>query len=330
MQNSSPENLLPDWLVLKSRGLYCPPGDFYLDPRSQVQNAVVSHAHADHYPRGLNQVWCTPATHALAAVRYKKAAGKKVNTYDFHAPFKIGPIDVRFLPAGHMLGSAQILMTYQSETVLFSGDFHLTPNPSCHPLTYPEEAIDLMICESTFGEKSSHPDPHDRFRELVEEARGRPLLIGSYVLGKAQRMHLLIKECFPEMEVFLNPAILKFSRVYEKFGFMETPLQYWKRQIAKRLEGNYAYLLPPRMLSSYNQDHSWFKVFPSGWDRTKKYFYLDQHLEISDHASRDEIMEYIQKIGPKRVLFHHGYPEPLIQACKMLKIQSNALHLQSQ
>lgn len=329
---SSPANLpnnpfLPDWMELRPRGLYCIPGAFYLDPGSKVDRAVVSHAHADHYRRGLDEVWCTPATAALAKVRYKKAAGREVHTYEFDQSFQIGPVEVQFLPAGHMLGSAQILVTYKGFRLLFSGDFHLTPNPTCQPLAYPKVPIDLLICESTFGQKSQHADPEQRLKDLVAEAKGRPLLVGTYVLGKAQRIHDLIQSCFPEMPVFLNPEILKFSRVYEEYGKITGELQPWRRQYVKRLGGDFAYLVPPRILSSYKTDYAWFKLFASGWDRRETLFYLDQHLDISDHASADEILEYIQKMAPKKVLFHHGYPEPLIEACKMLKIQSNALHL---
>ena len=327
--SKTPESLLPSWLEVRPQGLYCLPGDFYLDPSALVDRAVVSHAHADHYRRGLDAVWCTPETAALAKARYKRAAGKSVHRIKMRESFSMGPVTVEFLPAGHILGSAQILMSYQGVNVLFSGDFHLSPNVTCEPLVYPQVPIDLLICESTFGEKGTHPEAGQHIRELVAAAGTRPLLIGTYVLGKAQHLHSLFHQEFPDMPVFLYPEILKFHRVYAEFGKMDLPIIPWRRQLARKTSPPYVYLIPPRMLSSYKNDHQWFKLFASGWDRRKELFFLDEHLEISDHASADEIMTYIRTLAPQKVAFHHGYPESLIEACKMLKIQSYPLPLPS-
>ena len=49
-------------IVLKDEGLYCPEGDFFIDPLLPCKNAVITHAHADHARPGMKNYICTPET----------------------------------------------------------------------------------------------------------------------------------------------------------------------------------------------------------------------------------------------------------------------------
>jgi len=95
--------------------------------------------------------------------------------------------------------------------------------------------------------------------------------------------------------------------------------QMYKRQLGKRLP-RYALIVPPRALSSYQNDYRYHKLFASGWDRKSQHYFLEGRLDISDHASADEIMAYIGRIQPGKVWFWHGYPEALIEACHAMGI----------
>lgn len=314
-----------DWIEVTDIGFFCRPGTFYLDPKRSVPRSVVSHAHADHYPSRLGEVHAHPSTLALATARYRSQSGRDKRPHPFGEPFELGALKVTLLPAGHMLGSAQVLIEYpeRGETVLYSGDFGLQANPTCTPLAYPEVDVDLLICESTFGQKAVHQDPEAGLREVLAKSK-LPLLIATYVLGKAQRVNALLQKVAPELPLFVHRNILPFHRVYEDAG-IDLGTWYPYQRKAARYKGRYAYLIPPPALSSYKNDIRYHRVFASGWDQKKKYFFLEDRLDISDHASAQEIQHYVERVAPKEVWFWHGYPEELIPWCQAKGIRAKGL-----
>ncbi|MDB5143014.1 MAG: exonuclease, partial [Mucilaginibacter sp.] len=112
--------ILEDFLYFDNNGLYCKYGDFYIDPKQPVKTAVISHAHADHAISGNGEVYCTEATAAFMQLRYGKNAAKQFNIAAFHQSFIVGGVQVTFIPAGHILGSAQILMEYEGIRYLYT------------------------------------------------------------------------------------------------------------------------------------------------------------------------------------------------------------------
>src|SRR6185312_2355295 len=113
--------ILDDFVCLNDNGLYCKYGDFYLDPVQPVNKAVISHAHADHAVSGNNEVYGTAATLAFMRLRYGKNPAKIFNTIEYNAAFLIAGVKIIFIPAGHMLGSAQVLMEYEGIRYLYTG-----------------------------------------------------------------------------------------------------------------------------------------------------------------------------------------------------------------
>lgn len=313
-----------NWIRITDYGFYCEDGEFYIDPKRSTRRAVISHGHADHYPRYMGEVYAHSATIDLATARYKNIAGKVQHKQEFYEPFMVGPIEVTLLPAGHMLGSSQILLhhTKHKQRVLYSGDFALKPNPSCRPLTYPDVPIDLLICESTFGLKGQHKDADASLLDVLSETT-LPLLVVAYPMGKSQRVNEMLQRLAPEVPVLVDRTILPFHKVYEQYGTDLGDYQPYQRKLAKT--GRFVYLIPPRSLSGYAKDIKYFKVFASGWNKTDKYYYLQSQLDISDHASGDEIREYLDRVKPTQVWFWHGYPKELIAYCKETGIEAKAV-----
>src|ERR1700744_1500568 len=129
-------NIKDDFLTITPKGLYCKYGDFYIDPSEPATVAVISHAHADHAISGNINVYCTEATHAFMQLRYGKNAGKVFNIAAYNSTFNVGGVEVTFIPAGHMLGSAQVLMTYKGVKYLYTGDYKLQPDATCEPIEW--------------------------------------------------------------------------------------------------------------------------------------------------------------------------------------------------
>src|ERR1700679_996625 len=130
-------NIKDDFLFFDKNGLYCKYGDFYIDPTQPVQKAVISHAHADHAVSGNHGVYCTAATSAFMALRYGKNTGR-FSIIGYDRQFIVGGVALRLLPAGHMLGSAQVLMEYDGVRYLYTGDYKLQPDATCEPFEWVE------------------------------------------------------------------------------------------------------------------------------------------------------------------------------------------------
>lgn len=314
-----------DWVIPTDNGFWLEAGGFHLDPKRAVARAVISHAHADHYPRLMGEVHAHPATIALAAARYKAGAGKVRVPHGFGEQFRLGDLEVSFLPAGHMLGSCQVLVHHpgRNETLLYSGDFALGENPTCEQLVYPGGQVDLLICESTFGKKEAHEHPEESLTKALADS-ARPLLIAAYALGKAQRVNELLGRVAPDLPVLVHRAILPFHNTYRQFGVDLGPFEMYKRRRGRDL-ARYAFLVPPRALTSYQNDYRYHKLFASGWNQKSKFHFLEGFLDISDHASASEIEGYIDKVSPGEVWFWHGYPQDLIAHCKARGIPARSV-----
>src|SRR3569832_2122504 len=120
--------IFDDFLYFDTNGLYCKYGNFYIDPTQPVKAVVISHAHADHAIAGNNEIYCTEATAAFMQQRYGKNAGNVFNMAGYDNSFTLGGVQITFIPAGHILGSAQILMEYQGIRYLYTGDYKLKPD----------------------------------------------------------------------------------------------------------------------------------------------------------------------------------------------------------
>src|SRR5262245_12600451 len=126
---SGPES----WLRASVAGLYCEPGDFHIDPVRPVRRAVITHGHGDHARPGNKQVLATAGTIAVMQARLGDAAGAVLQPLTEGEPLTIGDVALRLLPAGHVLGSAQVVLEYRGSRVVVSGDYKRRPDPTSTP-----------------------------------------------------------------------------------------------------------------------------------------------------------------------------------------------------
>lgn len=293
--------IIPDFLKLNSKGLYCAIGDFYIDPKNAVETALISHAHGDHACRNNSLVYCTPATHAFMKSRYGKMAGRKFNLLNYHQQIEVGGVTVTFLSAGHILGSAQILLEYLGVRYLYTGDYKTKADPTCAPIDYIE--ADVLITESTFANPAiHHPHEVDEIKKL--NAFSDNVLLGAYGLGKAQRLNYLINEYCPQKTVHLHYSILPIHHVYEQHGVNFLRYKPYERKALKVNTADQIYIVPPLTFNSYFRAVNLTKVFASGWERLQRN--NDLSLYISDHVDWMDILTYIQRVNPTEVWTLHG------------------------
>ncbi|HTI57975.1 MBL fold metallo-hydrolase [Mucilaginibacter sp.] len=292
--------ILEDFLYFDTNGLYCRYGNFYIDPVKPVQTAVISHAHADHAIPGNNEVYCTEATSLFMKQRYGKNAAKFFNLAGYNKPFTIGGVHITFIPAGHMLGSAQILMEHQGVKYLYTGDYKLQPDATCEPLEWVK--TDVLITESTFANPAIlHPDPIEEIGKLNDIKVN--ILLGAYGLGKSQRLINLINEHVPQKTLLIHHSIMPLNGVYQKMGVDIGKHQLYSRKLMKE-QKEYVYIVPPFTFESYYRAVGVKRLFASGW----KNLQVNQNdtLFISDHADWNDILQTVEKTAPKQVWTLHG------------------------
>lgn len=293
-------SILADFIYFNEHGLYCKYGDFYIDPQQPVLRAVISHAHADHAISGNNEIYCTEATLAFMLLRYGKKMAKFINVVNYNSSFKINDVEISLIPAGHMLGSAQILMIYRGVRYLYTGDYKLQPDATCEPFEWVN--ADVLITESTFANPEIlHPDPEEEIKKINNIKTN--ILLGAYTLGKSQRLINLITEFAPQKTVLVHFRIHGINQIYEKLGYLPGKYQIYSRKLMKNNNEN-VYIVPPFTFDSYIRAQDVTRLFASGWQALQ--VNKNDTLFISDHVDWNDILTTIKRVNPCEVWTLHG------------------------
>jgi len=293
--------IIDDFITITPMGLYCSYGDFYLDPQQPVITAVISHAHGDHALGGNQNVYCTKPTASFMQHRYRKFAAGDFHLKAYHEVFKIKDVLLLFYPAGHILGSCQILMEYKGVKYLYTGDYKIEPDVTCESFEFVE--ADVLITESTFAHpQTKHPLVTDEINKLNETNLN--IMLGAYALGKSQRIIQLINQVCPQKNIMVHHSILPFVKIYETYGIKLGKYMMYDRKVMKQNTENQVYIVPPMVFNSYFKAINVVRAFASGWKNLQEKNGIS--LYISDHADWDAILETIDKVKPKQVWTLHG------------------------
>ena len=209
-----------DLLCPKPEGLYCAPGDFYIDPVRPVDRAVITHGHADHARAGHYSVLATPQTLDIMKERYGADFAHTTEAGVYGQTVARNGVEVTLVPAGHVLGSAQAVVRWKGLTMVVSGDYKRRRDPTCPPF----EAVpcDVFISEATFGlPVFRHPDDREEIARLlrsVAQFPERSHIVGAYALGKAQRIIRLLREAGWDGVIHVHGALERLNALYGRHG----------------------------------------------------------------------------------------------------------------
>jgi putative mRNA 3-end processing factor len=292
--------ILNDFIVPTPTGLYCSYGDFYLDPNQPVKTAIISHAHGDHACSGNQDVYCTKATSLFMLHRYKKFAAGEFKIKGYHEVFDVNGVKVSFISAGHIIGSAQVVMEYQGKRYIYTGDYKLQPDPTCEPIEFME--ADVLVTETTFADPgTSHPKAEEEIKNLLSTKSN--IMLGAYALGKSQRLIRLINDYCPGRRVLVHHSIMPFVKLYEQLGANLGAYEMYDRKVMKMHSTGLIYMVPPMVFKSYIKAINVVRVFASGWKNLQG---KEMQLCISDHVDWNDIIETINQVKPKEVWTTHG------------------------
>lgn len=293
--------IFEDFLIKTEQGYYCRYGDFFIDAMQPVAHNLISHAHGDHATNGHTNTYATEATLAFMRNKFAKIAEQSLRPISFDNSFYMGEVRITFIPAGHMLGSAQILMEYKDTRYLYTGDYKLQEDETCEKIAI--VPADVLITESTFANPAiRHPDHRAEILKLKDKSSN--IMLGCYTLGKAQRLTALINRYLPEREVLVHHKMYPVHRLYDQLSPQRMKYALYNRKAMKEGPQNKIYLVPPLTFGSYFKAKNVLKAFASGWERLQRQ--NDIELYISDHVDWNDLLLYIEQVDPTEVWTIHG------------------------
>jgi len=318
------------WIVPKPEGIYLPSADAWIDPARPRPRALITHGHSDHARGNHGAVLATAETLAIMECRYGPRAGEAVG---YGETVTLGEVDASFVPAGHVLGSAQIVLEYRGERVVVSGDFKRRPDPTCAP--FEPVPCDIFISEATFGlPVFRHPDTASEIDRLLERLHANPdrcVLVGAYALGKAQRLIMELRGRGHDDPIYIHGALQRLCELYEQFGIKLGDIRPATGASKDELRGRIV-LAPPGALND-----RWSRRLPdpitamaSGWMRIRqraRQRNVELPLIVSDHADWDELTATIDELKPREVWVTHGREDALIHWCGLKQIKARELNL---
>ena len=279
-----------------------------LDPTRVQPAAVVSHAHSDHLKRH-KIIYATSPTLEFSKLSVGSFKGIPL---EYGKTYKIDGCSVRLEPAGHILGSSQTIIDYAGYRIVYTGDFKLTPNVTCAPAEIHD--CDILFIDTTFGKKVfNFPDYSyikQRLLEFVEASlfKGCIPIIFAYNLGKAQEvMKILGDNGFHSYA--LKPAC-EYAEIYGQYGINIKNYH----SLNARFPENGAVIIPPtyKRLDNLFPDFQKRTCFVSGWALYRsrvRYNHMDEYIPLSDHASYNDLIRYVETANPKKIYCLFGFKE---------------------
>ena len=327
------------WIKPDPHGIYVEPADAWVDPSKPVAHALVTHGHADHARGGHGETVATPETLAIMELRYRTGAEDDAGEIPHKAiPVEYGEtiqlkggVDATYIPAGHVLGSAQILLEHAGERIICTGDYKRRADPTCPP--FEVAPCDIFITEATFGlPLFTHPPIEDEMAKLLDRLAAHPdrcVLVGAYALGKAQRVIAELRAAGHTAPIYLHGAMEKMCRLYEEHGVDLGELRLVADAKKDDMRGAVV-VCPPSALND-----RWSRRLPdpitamaSGWMRVRqraRQRNVELPLVISDHADWGELTRTIQQVNPVETWITHGREDALLRWCQLHQRRARAL-----
>ncbi len=307
-------------LALTENGLYCAAGNFHIDPWLPVERAVITHAHSDHARWGSKHYLA--AAPGLAVLRARLGDDAAIQPAAYGECINVNGVAVSLLPAGHILGSAQVRIEHGGEVWVVTGDYTIERDATCAP--FEPARCHTLITESTFGLPVYRwPDQANVFASMREwwrtnQEAGKASVLFAYALGKAQRAIAGIaggsnEEIGP---IYTHGAVEKLNDAYRACGVDLPPTSYASAELTRADWKRALIVAPPSA-----QGTPWLRKFgnvstgfASGWMQVRgqrRRRAVDRGFVLSDHADWPGLLSAIDASGAESVWVTHGYSSVL-------------------
>ncbi len=308
---------------LAEKTLYVAALDLWIDSMRPRERCYVSHGHADH-ARPHDVVVTSPANALVCAHRFGRRAPKRQTTFsdlagegrevvfeahEYNVPWREGEHELTLFSAGHVLGSAQLLIEGEHGRFVYTGDFKLEPSFTAEA---PEvKRCDTVLMECTYGKPQYvFPPRAEVAGAMVAWARatlegGAVPIFFAYSLGKAQEAIAILAA--GGIPLSAHGAVASMARVYEEAG---VELGAYERYDAETFDGTRALVWPPsgRALPKAVRGRTVRTAALTGWVLGRNGFggRTDVGFPLSDHADYPSLVRYVELAQPRKVLLNHG------------------------
>jgi putative mRNA 3-end processing factor len=314
-------------------GLYCPPGDFHIDPVQPVLRAVITHGHSDHARAGHGAVLATPETLDIMKTRYGADMTTTMQAAQYGQVTTHKDVSVTLVPAGHVLGSAQVVLRWKGFTIVVSGDYKRRRDPTCTP--FEPVPCHVFVSEATFGLPVFHfPTAEAEIAKLMKSVRlfpDRTHLVGAYALGKAQRIIRLLREAGYDRTLYMHGALSRMNALYQVCGIDLGLLAPATEEGRGALSGEIVIAPPSAIADKWSRRFADpIPAFASGWMTVRaraRQRHVELPLVISDHADWDELTETISELKPQELWITHGAEEALLRWSALNGVVAHALDI---
>ncbi len=324
-----------DLVIERPEGLYCPPGDFYIDPWRPVDRAVITHAHGDHARMGNAHYLASQQSEGV--LRSRLGDDINLQTLPYGEVIEHHGVRLSLHPAGHVLGSSEVRLEHDGRVWVASGDYFVCGRGDANNTCVPFEPVrcDCFITESTFGLPIYRWCPQ---REVFDDINawwqanaeaGRASLLMGYSFGKAQRILAGVDASIGPIVV--HGAIETINRAYRAAGVALPPTLYFNDVTDKGLLKGALVVAPPSVLGS-----AWVRrfgdpsdAFASGWMQlrgARRRRGVDRGFVLSDHADWPGLQRAIEATGAQRVIVTHGYEAVMVRWLQEQGLQAGAFH----
>ena len=298
-------------LTFTENGIYCPRGDFYVDPWKPVDRALITHGHADHARSGMSRYL---ATETAAPVMRHRLGDIDLQTVSYGEAISIGDARISFHPAGHVPGSAQIRVEVDGEVWVVSGDYKVVDDGVSEP--FEPVTCHAFITECTFGLPVFKWDTPDVVAANVNawwmqnKTEGRFSVCGAYALGKAQRI-------LAQLDADIGPilthgAIENTNEILRAQGIdLPKTIRVTPELNVKDHPGAFVLATPSALGTTWmNRFRGASSAFASGWMAlrgVRRRRSADRGFVMSDHADWEGLNAAIKESGAERIFVTHGY-----------------------
>jgi putative mRNA 3-end processing factor len=303
-------------LTFTDSGIYCPAGDFHIDPWRPVPRALVTHGHSDHARWGMGSYL---ATDKALPVILKRLGHITAEGIAYGRPRQIGAAKVSFHPAGHVPGSAQIRVEVAGEVWVVSGDYKTEPDGLAE--AFEPVSCHTFISECTFGLPIFRWELQPRVMARIRDwwarnaAEGKISILGAYSFGKAQR---LLSGLAGHGPILTHGAVEEMTATLRAQGYPLPDTVRVTPDVTARTHPGALAIAPPSALGS-----AWSarlgpveEAFVSGWMAVRgirRRRALGTGFVLSDHADWQGLNDAIRATGAERVFVTHGYTAPFRQ-----------------
>jgi putative mRNA 3-end processing factor len=296
-------------------GLYCPTGDFFVDPWRPVDRAVITHAHADHACWGCSRY--LTSKDGLTVLRARLGNEADIAGMDYDTVQEINGVRVSLHPAGHILGSSQVRIERQGEVWVVSGDYKTEPDVTC--ASFEPIRCHNFISESTFGLPIYRwPAQRAVFDEMTEwwranQAAGKASLVFAYALGKSQRIMAGLA-AIGELPgpICTHGAVEVMNEAYRAVG-VNLPASIHVSAAESGINWSRSLIIAPPSAQGTPWTGKFGPIstgFASGWMRirgTRRRRSVDRGFVLSDHVDWPSLLQTIDDTGAEMIYLTHGY-----------------------